>query len=116
MDFDDYQEKARSTAVYPRERRIDYPMTMIAGEAGELVGRYGKILRGDDGTGDPAKVIARDPELHAHLVKEIGDILWGLAVLSGELGVSFDEVAQQNLEKLQDRQRRDVLKGSGDTR
>lgn len=116
MEFDDYQKKARSTAVYPDERRIDYPMAMIVGEAGELVGKYGKVLRGDYGEKAPAAIIEAHPELHDLFVKEIGDILWGLAVLSGELGVSFDEVAQRNLEKLQDRKTRGVIKGSGDAR
>ena len=116
MEFNDYQRLAKTTARYPEENRIGYPMTMIAGEAGELVGRYAKILRGDFGSSDPAAIIADNPELHAYFTKELGDILWGLAVLADELGVPFDEIAQKNLDKLKGRAERGTIKGDGHDR
>lgn len=114
MELNEYQAQAKTTAQYPRANRIGYPMTMIAGEAGELVGRYGKILRGDFGEDEPADLIAKHPELHDYFVKEIGDILWGIAILSDELGVSFDEIAQRNLAKLSGRAQRGTIKGDGE--
>ena len=116
MELNDYQRLAKTTARYPAENRIGYPMTMIAGEAGELVGRYAKILRGDFGSADPDRIIHENEELRAYFTKELGDILWGLAVLADELGVPFDDIAQQNLEKLRSRAKRGVIKGSGDER
>jgi NTP pyrophosphatase (non-canonical NTP hydrolase) len=116
MEFNGYQRSAKTTASYPEENRIGYPMTMIAGEAGELVGRYSKILRGDFGDEDPATIIENNPELRDYFVKELGDILWGIAVLADEIGVELDEVATINLEKLKSRAERGVIKGSGDER
>ena len=46
----------------------------------------------------------------------MGDVLWYVANLAKELGISMDEVAQKNIEKLQSRQQRGELHGSGDNR
>ena len=48
--------------------------------------------------------------------KELGDVLWYIANLSKELNVSLEDVAQKNIEKLQSRQQRNELHGSGDNR
>ncbi|MGH2741150.1 MAG: MazG nucleotide pyrophosphohydrolase domain-containing protein, partial [Thermoleophilaceae bacterium] len=47
---------------------------------------------------------------------ELGDVLWYVAQLATEAGLDLDELAQANLDKLQSRQRRAVLQGSGDSR
>jgi NTP pyrophosphatase (non-canonical NTP hydrolase) len=47
---------------------------------------------------------------------ELGDILWYLSNLCTDLGISFEEVAKKNLEKVFDRKNRKKLKGSGDLR
>ncbi len=38
-----------------------------------------------------------------HVVEEAGDVMWYLAVLADELGVSFEEVWEKNIAKLQKR-------------
>ena len=50
------------------------------------------------------------------MIKELGDVLWFVAIMADELGVSLEQVAQQNIDKLYSRQRRGALKGSGDER
>mgnify|MGYP005855845647 FL=1 len=52
----------------------------------------------------------------AKLVLEAGDVLWMLADLCTMLGVSLEDVAQQNLNKLAQRALRDTLHGEGDAR
>lgn len=104
MRLDYYQEAALKTAVYPEQYKVIYPALKLAGEAGEVAEKVGKSLRGD-------KPLDRDD-----LVKELGDVLWYIAALADDLGVSLSKVANGNLAKLTDRANRGVIKGSGDNR
>ncbi len=109
MDFDEYQEEALKTAVYPdKGNNYIYPTLGLAGEAGEVSEKIKKIIR------DKKGVIGEEDKLA--LKKEIGDILWYVATLSKELGLSMNEIAAMNIEKLRSRQERKMLHGKGDDR
>jgi len=106
MDFNAYQERANKTAIYPEEYKLTYPTLGLAGEAGEVAEKVKKIVR--DG---------KDIKKEAHeIAKELGDVLWYVAQIATELGTDLETVARRNLMKLEDRQNRGVLGGSGDDR
>lgn len=70
LTFDEYQRRARETAIYPREYAVVYPALGLAGEAGEVCEKIKKGIRDHGGEFD------RDA-----LKKEIGDCMWyGAAV------------------------------------
>lgn len=50
------------------------------------------------------------------LKKELGDVLWYVSACATELGLSLNEIAQANAEKLRRRQAEGKLKGSGSDR
>ena len=50
------------------------------------------------------------------MLSEIGDILWQTAGLAKVMGVTLEEVAEENLKKLASRQQRNVIAGDGDER
>ena len=109
MDFAQYQEKAKQTAKYPViGHRVIYPTLGLTNEAGEVAGKIKKIFRDKGG-------VFGDSEIAA-LRAELGDVLWYLAQVSTELGLSLDEIAEHNIEKLLDRQRRGKIHGDGDER
>jgi len=109
MNIDEYQSKARETAIYPfLGNNFIYPALGVCGEAGEIAEKVKKIIRDDNGR--------ITPESKEKLVTEIGDVLWYLANLATEINVSLDVVAQINLEKLQSRKNRNKLHGDGDNR
>ena len=109
MDFADYQTKARRTATYPViGQSLIYPTLGLASEAGEVAGKIKKIFR------DKAGVIGQDD--HDALTAELGDVLWYLAQVATELGLSLDEIAEKNISKLLDRQARGKIQGDGDRR
>ena len=110
MNFNDYQKQALTTVLPTNDafRDLLHWVLGVNGEAGEIAEKLKKIIRDKGG-----QVSDEDKK---ELAKEIGDVLWYLAVLAHELGVSFDEIAAQNLAKLKSRQERGVLGGQGDNR
>ncbi len=50
------------------------------------------------------------------LKKELGDLVWYIAALAIELNLSFNDIAQANIDKLLSRKERGVITGSGDDR
>ncbi len=107
MEFNKYQEIARTTAVY-KEPKIIYPALGLTGEAGECAEQVKKMLRDDGGK--------LSDERKENLKKEIGDVLWYLANLSADLGFKLNDIAKANLKKLKDRKKRNVIHGSGSNR
>ena len=108
MGIDEYQAAARGTAVYGERFRAVYPALGLASEAGEVAGKVKKVLRDQEGKFDPASILA--------IADELGDVLWYVAVLASDLGLSLDRIASQNVEKLRSRQARGRLSGEGDAR
>ncbi len=111
MELNEYQKKAISTAVYPKKYKIIYPAIGVGDEAGEVLGKVKKWMRGDDGKGKKMNA-----ERKEKITDEMGDVLWYLAALANDLGVSFDDIAKANINKLQLRKKKDKIKGSGDKR
>lgn len=108
--FDEYQKQALTTA---KSSGDDFKDAMhwvlgVTGESGEIAEKVKKIVR------DKKGVFSDDDK--AELSKEIGDVLWYLAVLAHNLGRSFEDIANDNLAKLKSRKARGVIGGSGDNR
>jgi NTP pyrophosphatase (non-canonical NTP hydrolase) len=110
MNFNEYQKKALTTVISNDDGFKDtlHWVLGICGEAGEVAEKVKKIIR--DKNGKMSQVDKED------IAKEIGDVLWYLAVLAHEMGFMFDDIAGANLAKLRDRKTRGVLGGSGDNR
>lgn len=80
----------------------------LGDEAGEVLAIFKKWVRDQD-----ANPELLDKEM---LKKELGDILWYIAVVADQVGISLADIADANNKKLADRQSRGVLSGSGDNR
>lgn len=109
MNFNEYQKKARKTAIYPnRGKNYIYPALGLGGESGEVLEKIKKLIRDKNG-----KV---DKEFLAMVEKELGDMLWYIANLAAEFKIPMDNIAKNNIKKLADRAKRNKLHGSGDLR
>lgn len=119
MDFKEYQEAQQSTAIYSSPM---YPFGSLAEEAGEVLGKLNKFSRKHDLSYEESVEYARVPSFAASralrddLLAELGDVLWQLSACAGELGMTLEEVAQANIDKLAGRVQRGTLDGSGDNR
>ncbi|MEA3293101.1 MAG: nucleoside triphosphate pyrophosphohydrolase family protein [Patescibacteria group bacterium] len=109
MNFKEYQDKSRETAIYPnKDNNFIYPVLGLVGESGEVAEKIKKVLRDNNG------II--DEERKQEIKKELGDVLWYIAQIATELNLQLDEIACFNIEKLKSRKHRNQLHGSGDNR
>jgi len=109
MNFSEYQQRAKETAKYPVVgHAVIYPTLGLTNEAGEVAGKIKKIFRDKDGMFGQT-----DREA---LQAELGDVLWYVAQVATELGLSMDEIAERNIQKLLDRLERGKIHGEGDNR
>lgn len=108
MDFQDYQSKARETAVYPGDMSIIYPALGLCGEAGEVAEKVKKVVRD--------KNCEFSDEDRMAIRKELGDVLWYIAQICSDLDLRLESVAIANVEKLRLRKEKGTLSGSGDDR
>jgi NTP pyrophosphatase (non-canonical NTP hydrolase) len=91
--LDGYQQSAARTinpALDEGQRLLD-AAAGLAEEAGEVLGHVRK------------HVMQGRPLDREALVKELGDVLWCLAITATSIGVSLSEVASVNEEKLRSR-------------
>jgi len=76
----------------------------LVGEAGEVAEKVKKLLR------DDTKVDKDD------IIKELGDVAFYLTALANYFDGTLSDVLETNMDKLNSRQARGVLRGSGDNR
>lgn len=89
--FKDYQHAAMRTAgARDRDQLINGALG-LAGETGEVI----DLIKKHTYHAHPLDVKA--------LTNELGDVLWYLASIADQIGVSLEDVAAQNITKLQKR-------------
>lgn len=66
-------------------------------------------------TGEVAKKIRKEFPVSS-IKEELGDVLWFVTKLAHHFGLSLEEVATANVQKLNDRIDRNVIVGEGDNR
>jgi len=110
MDFDEYQEEASTTAIFP-DKLPDfvtvgqvYTVLGQSGETGEIAEKMKKAIREDE------------EEYVEEMRGEVGDVLWYLSQVCEEFAWDMSEIAEDNIDKLKDRQERGKLTGEGDNR
>lgn len=103
MTFDEYQELSRK---FDRGQQLTTPAyayyTMgLAGEAGEACDEFKKACRFDGGE--------LSADAIAKIRLELGDVFWYIARLADQCGITMDDIARANLQKLQGRSDTDKL-------
>ena len=110
MNFDDYQKQAQQTVITNIDPLMDKTIWVlgISGEASEIAEKWKKIVAYENGE--------MTEEKRAELAKEMGDVLWYLAAFAQSLGLSLQDIAEKNIEKVLSRKDRGVTRGRGDNR
>lgn len=93
MNFNDYQKEALRTEA-GMDKSLPRVLNGALGLCGEA-GEFADLLK---------KHYYQGHDLdEGHLAKELGDILWYVAVAADALGIDLDTVAEMNVLKLRDR-------------
>lgn len=125
--FDEYQRRTQDTAVYPGQGSFGgalYAAMALNEEAGEVAGKVAKFIRKSSGwdeligygNGSDPYTEPYPEELVLAVSKELGDVLYQAARVAEEFGLNLSDVATENIDRLADRKRRDVIIGEGDNR
>lgn len=114
LTFFKYSKAAWETAIYPSKgRNVIYPALGLVGEAGEVSEKVKKAWR----RRRYISCLHQEIGLRNSVAKELGDVLWYINALAVEFGLSLEEIALANLEKLKSRSARGTLaQGEGDER
>ena len=105
--FNEYQKLMDKRSVCPEDMKVVYPALGIAGEAGEVADKVKKICRDDN----------KDFSKHREeIAKELGDVLWYISRLAGDLGYKLSDIAQINIDKVNSRWNTNTVHGEGDNR
>lgn len=108
MNLNDYQKQACSfNNTFDTSFRGEVGLQSgLCAEAGEVAAVTQKKIR------DNMSI----EEAQEHRKKELGDLLWYLAVYANHLGFDLKDIASYNIEKCIDRKTRGVVGGSGNDR
>ncbi|WP_306416575.1 nucleoside triphosphate pyrophosphohydrolase family protein [Borrelia sp. RT1S] len=107
--MNEYQAWASEIGRYASKREeLILPMLELAEETGEVIEKIKKLVR------DRNYVL--DDEYLLSIKKELGDVLWYISSLGNILGVTLEDIAITNLEKLKKRHEDDTINGEGDER
>ncbi len=104
MTFDEYQFKCGLTRL--KTASDLYCFLNLAAEVGEVLSLEAKLIR-DGGSMETYR---------ENLKKELGDILWHVAMIGSDHGFSMTEIAETNIDKLTSRMARNTITGNGDNR
>ena len=80
----------------------------MCGETGEVAEKIKKIIRDKNSIFDENSKI--------EIMKELGDVMWYICNIATDLNVNMSDVLTMNLDKIQSRQSRNKIHGSGDNR
>ena len=109
MNLNEYQKLALRTAS-PKDKKNElfHLLLGLCGESGEIAEKMKKIVR--DNNSDFSTVDLDD------LKKELGDVLWHIAVITDYFDIKLEDIGDTNIKKLASRLERDKISGSGDNR
>ena len=121
LTLDEYQRRAMETKTESSDNFAYMALGLVA-EVGEFFDKVAKMVRKEQLAIDNNNLQLSPEALEKYEVllegikAELGDILWFVAGLAEVLDIPLDDLAQENLAKLADRQKRGVIIGDGDNR
>ncbi|WP_306701199.1 nucleoside triphosphate pyrophosphohydrolase family protein [Borrelia sp. BU AG58] len=109
MGLNEYQVRSRKTDRHESDReKLILTSFDLVEEAGGVVEKLKKLIRDKD--------YVLDDEYSLSIRQGLGNVLWHISRLGGYLGVTLEDVAITNLDKLKKRCENNTINGEGDDR
>ena len=108
MESKAYQKRIKKFDKYPEEINLLTYGLGLGGETGEVQEKIKKLYRDHGG-------IIDDEFIHA-VAKELGDVMWYVAMICNKLGIQLTDVFNINYSKLNLREAKGMIGGEGDDR
>lgn len=105
LTFKEYSDFTHTTAIYDRDKAVEYCTLGLTSEAGEVAGVVKRLFRGDH------KELQKE-----RIMSEVGDVMWYCAQLLSSIDSSMEEAARYNIKKLSERKDKGTIKGEGEKR
>ena len=99
-----------------------YAINGLAAEVGEIQDKIAKWVRKEyitiknNQVNFTQKAVDSGIDFPKELAKEVGDVMWFVALLAKRMGYTLEQIASRNICKLQSRKERGVIDGDGDNR
>jgi len=104
LNTDEYSAWVEGKIMTEGETRLIENTLGLVGEAGEVAEKIKKLLR------DKTRFSSAD------IIKELGDVVFYATALANYYDANLQEVIETNIDKLDGREKRGTLGGSGDNR
>lgn len=108
MKVYNYQKYIKRFDKYPKEINLLSYGLGLGGETGEVQEKIKKLYRDHNGIIDNDFIDA--------IEKEIGDVLWYVAMICNKLDITLEGAMDANIVKLEKREERNMIQGDGDDR
>lgn len=102
-DMELYSKSVEKFIVTEPKNRLMENILGLGEESGEVQGKIKRLIRD--------KSFSK-----SDVIKELGDCLFYVTAIANYLDSNLQEVANANMKKLHDREKRNKIKGSGDNR
>jgi len=93
-----------------QDRLVENTLGLV-GEAGEVAEKVKKLIRDSSQLTKDLTSLSNE-----EIMKELGDVVFYATALGNIYGRGLQEILELNIQKLDDRQKRNKLRGSGDNR
>lgn len=102
--LEDYSKFVEGKIMTKGDIRLMENVLGLVGESGEVAEKLKKMIR------DDTKITVED------MMKELGDCLFYIQAIANFMDIGLGACLQMNVDKLNDREKRGKLSGSGDNR
>lgn len=118
LTLNEYQKRAMTTCMETSRNPL-YMLLMLGEEVGELQGKFSKAIRKgniyfDNNQLRSNRTAEFADEFRDLVMRELGDILWGVAGVCYVMDWDLEFIAQMNLDKLAARKAIGTIDGNGD--